>query len=435
MSLNIIDLIKGQLGSGEISQASTNLGESESSISKAISVLLPTIVGGLANNHDKPGVLDSILGASAGNSAGNLTEGSNNSMITTILTALFGDKLSAITNSVSSYSGVSENSASSLLNMVTGATVGSLGTYASENNLGTSGLSSLLSEQKGIVSTLLPAGISLASLGLGHWGTSETTAVPPVTENIKVTSFDEPKVDVTRAGETHMNVEPENNNGGGSIWKWLLPLLLALIAAWFIWSRYNKSKDANTTASNTDSTMMKSDTMNTAPMMVDSTAMNASTKTDTDIDLNGKMIKGYAGGMEASMISFLKSGGYQNAADDAALKGTWYNFDKVNFKIGSATDLEAGSQGQLENLVAILKAYPEAKIKVGGYTDKTGDEAKNLTLSQERADFIKNALTKSGVGSQVLEAKGYGSSQATVAATATNDERAIDRKMAVRFAK
>jgi hypothetical protein len=36
------------------------------------------------------------------------------------------------------------------------------------------------------------------------------------------------------------------------------------------------------------------------------------------------------------MIAFLKSGGYKNAADDAALK-KWYDFDHVNFKIGSAT--------------------------------------------------------------------------------------------------
>ena len=60
--------------------------------------------------------------------------------------------------------------------------------------------------------------------------------------------------------------------------------------------------------------------------------------------------------MEDNMISFLKSDGYKNAADDAALKTTWYNFDKVNFKIGSSTDLEAGSQGQMDNLLSIFKS-------------------------------------------------------------------------------
>ena len=277
-------------------------------------------------------------------------------------------------------------------------------------------------------------------MGIGHFGHSEEV-VPPIPESVKVTSYDEPKVnvntepkvDVTRGGDTHMNVEPDNNDGGGSIWKWLLPLLLALVAGWFIWNQYKKSHVA-ATPTTTDSTMMKSDSMATTPMMKDSTTM-ATPKTDTDIDLNGKMIKGYAGGMEASMISFLKSGAYKNAADDAALKTTWYNFDHVNFKIGSASVLEDGSQGQIDNLVAILKAFPEAKINVGGYTDKTGSEATNVKLSQDRADFIKAALAKAGVGAQLVNAKGYGSSQATIAATASNDERAADRKMAVRFTK
>ncbi|MGS0748587.1 DUF937 domain-containing protein [Halpernia sp. GG3] len=434
MSVNIIDLIKGQLGPELISQASTHLGESESGISKAINALLPTVVGGLANNADKPGVLDSILGASHGDLLGNLTGDTHGSMITTLLTALFGDKLSAILNSVSNFAGISETSSNSVLNMVTGAAIGSLGKYASENNMGSSGISTLLSDQKGIAYSLLPAGLSLASLGLGNWGHDEMAAVPPLAENVKVTSYEEPKVDVTRGGETHMNIEPDNNDGGGSIWKWLLPLLITLLAVLFIWNQFNK-KQATNTVTNTDSTMMKSDSTATAPMMSDSTSMNTMPKTDTDIDLNGKMIKGYAGGMEASMISFLKSGGYKNAADDAALKGTWYNFDHVNFKIGSGNTLESGSEGQLDNLVAILKAYPQAKIKVGGYTDKTGTEATNVKLSQDRADFIKAALAKAGVGTQVLEAKGYGSSQATFAATASNDQRAADRKMAVRFTK
>ncbi|WP_317127597.1 MULTISPECIES: OmpA family protein [unclassified Chryseobacterium] len=103
--------------------------------------------------------------------------------------------------------------------------------------------------------------------------------------------------------------------------------------------------------------------------------------------------------------------------------------------MGSSTELEAGSQGQLDNLVAILKAFPDAKVKIGGYTDKTGNEASNVKLSQARADFIKAALAKAGVGAQVLGAEGYGSKFATVDAKASDAERAADRKMSVRFAK
>ena len=286
MSLNIIDLITGQFGPAIISQASTHLGESESGISKAISALLPIVVGGMANNADKPGVLDSILGASSDDLLGNLMGDSHNSMIATILTALFGDKLSTITNSVSNFAGISDDSSAAVLNMVTAATIGTLGKYASENNMGSAGLSTLLADQKSVASALLPAGISLATLGLGDWGHTETI-VPPTPENVTVTSYDDPKVDVTRGGETHMNVESDNNEGGGSIWKWLFPLLLAFLAGWFIWNQYNKNKAANTVNNKDSSTMIKSDSMNTK-MMTDSTAINSSTKMNKTADSTGK---------------------------------------------------------------------------------------------------------------------------------------------------
>lgn len=154
-----------------------------------------------------------------------------------------------------------------------------------------------------------------------------------------------------------------------------------------------------------------------------------------EVDVKGTKISAYEGGLEQQMTGFLSAGSYDSAADDAVLKDKWYNFDNVNFKMGSTNQLEAGSQEQLQNLAAILKAYPAAKIKIGGYTDKTGQEATNKTISQGRADFIKSELAKMGVGAQVISAEGYGSQFATVDAAASDAERAVDRKMAVRFTK
>lgn len=430
MSLNVIDLIKGQLGPATVSQAASQLGESESGISKAISGFLPAILGGLANNADKPGVLNSVTGAASSGLLGNLLGGSsNNSMVATVLTAIFGDNVGGLVNAISSYAGVSNSSSNSLLNMVTGAALGSIGKYATDNNMDASGVSSLLKEQKGVASSLLPAGLSMASLGMGDLfgGEDDVTHV----ENINVTPDLDQKIEVNRGGNTHIEVDKTDENGGGSIWKWLLPLLLLALAAWFLWKQCD-SKPADTTTTTTDSTAMMSDTMTTA--MPSDSSSSTTMMTDSDIDLNGTMIKGYKGGMEDNMITFLKSDSYANATDET-LKDTWYSFDKVNFKMGSASELEAASVGQMENLLAILKAYPDAKIKIGGYTDKVGNEASNVKLSTDRANYIKSWLTDKGVGAQILGAEGYGSQFATVDASASDAERAVDRKMAVRFAK
>ncbi|MEY8759400.1 DUF937 domain-containing protein [Chryseobacterium tongliaoense] len=435
MSLNVIDLIKGQLGPALVSQAASQLGESESGISKAIGGLLPAVVGGLANNADNPGVLDAISSASSSGILGNLIgNSSNNSIISTLLTSIFGDKVSGLINSIATFAGISNNSSSSLLNLVTGATLGSVGKYAADNNLDKSGISGLLNDQKGIISTLLPAGLSLASLNIGDW--AKGYKFDNDNDAIKTPPQEEPKIEVTRS-TTPTGTYPDRNNesgGGGSIWKWLLPLLLLIAAAYFLWKQCEKKETTTTTVAG-DSTSTPTDTATAVSPADTTTAMPATTKTDESIDLNGTTLKGYKGGMEDQMITFLKSDGYKNAKDDAALKDKWYDFDHVNFKMGSSTELEAGSQGQLENLKAILKAFPDAKIKIGGYTDKTGDEAKNLALSKARANFIKDWLGKQGVGAQVLEAEGYGSKFATVDAKASDAERAVDRKMAVRFAK
>jgi outer membrane protein OmpA-like peptidoglycan-associated protein len=84
--------------------------------------------------------------------------------------------------------------------------------------------------------------------------------------------------------------------------------------------------------------------------------------------------------------------------------------------------------------VAILKAYPKAKIKIGGYTDKTGDADANKKLSQQRADAVMNAIKTSGANiSQLLGAEGYGSGFAKMDSTASDEERKVDRRIAVQL--
>ena len=425
MSLNVIDLIKGQLGPALVSQAATQYGESESGISKAISGLLPAVVGGLANNADKPGVLDAITGAASSGLLGNLLgDSSNNSLVSTVLSAIFGDKIGGLVNAVAGYAGISNSSSNSLLNMVTGASLGSLGKYATDNNLDASGLSGLLKDQKGVVPSLLPAGLSLASLGLGNWFGSDASVE---TEKVKVTSYDQPKVEVNRGGNTHVNVDRNDNNGGGSIWKWLLPLLLLALAAWFLWKQCDK-KETTTVTGTTDSSAVVTDSAST--VVVGDSATVTTTKESTTVTLpDGKTLNAYKGGIEDQVVAFLNSDEYKTA-DEAALKNKWFNFDNLNFEFGT-TKLTPESQVQLDNLKAILAAYPDAKVKIGAYTDKKGDDAGNKALSQKRADAVKAALGSA----QVTGAEGYGEEFATVAETASDKEREADRKTSIRFTK
>lgn len=135
-------------------------------------------------------------------------------------------------------------------------------------------------------------------------------------------------------------------------------------------------------------------------------------------------VNGSGSGVESGLIGFLESG---KPAD----KTTWFNFDRVTFETGSAKLDVAQSDEQLNNIVEVLKAYPVVKLKVGGYTDNTGNADANKKLSQERAEAVTAALVAKGVAADRLEAEGYGPEH-PVASNDTDEGRAQNRRMALR---
>ncbi len=72
------------------------------------------------------------------------------------------------------------------------------------------------------------------------------------------------------------------------------------------------------------------------------------------------------------------------------------------------------------------------KIKIGGYTDKSGDSAANQKLSLERANATLAAIKAAGANpKQLVGAEDYGSMFAKANATAPDEERKKDRRIAV----
>jgi outer membrane protein OmpA-like peptidoglycan-associated protein len=144
---------------------------------------------------------------------------------------------------------------------------------------------------------------------------------------------------------------------------------------------------------------------------------------------DGVTLNALKGGIEDKLVTFL------NDAGSKAGKDVWFDFDNLNFETGSAK-ITAESQAQVNNIASILKAYPNVEIKIGGYTDVTGDAAANKKLSQDRATAVLAALTAAGAKStQVVEAEGYGAQYAKAAADASDEERKKDRRIAVSVRK
>ena len=62
----------------------------------------------------------------------------------------------------------------------------------------------------------------------------------------------------------------------------------------------------------------------------------------------------------------------------------------------------------LDDLVETMRAYPDLKIDINGYTDALGSKTGNLKLSQKRAKAVMEYLIDKGVSTERMNSKGYG---------------------------
>jgi outer membrane protein OmpA-like peptidoglycan-associated protein len=384
MAFNLTDFVKSLVTPELLSTASTFLGEDSQGISKAIDAAIPTLLSSVVNKAAvdgstvfsiarqtaSGGVLENLSALFGGN-ANLLSMGSG------LISGLLGNNTGVVSSMISSYAGIKPSSATTLMSEVAPLVLGALGKHVLSNGLDAAGLGSLLSSQKDLISISIPSGLNVSGL----------ITIP--------------------AEQSLLPVQTEENKMGMPVWA--LPLLLVVSGALLIWYFIGGKKE---NVSDLSTTKYSAREVPAAKQML-------------KVELPGGVIlDAYRGGIEDQLVNFLKD------PSSEAGKDVWFDFDNLNFATGTA-DINAESQVQINNIASILRAFPKAKIKIGGYTDKTGDESANLTLSRSRAETVKAALTAAGVGAQVTEAEGYGSQYAKLPVEAPETSRVIDRRVSV----
>lgn len=94
---------------------------------------------------------------------------------------------------------------------------------------------------------------------------------------------------------------------------------------------------------------------------------------------------------------------------DQALKGIQFETSKAVIK--------SVSFPILDNVAQIMKDNPSYNLDINGHTDAQGDDAKNMTLSQDRAASVRQYLITKGVEASRMNSYGFGETQPK----ATND--------------
>ncbi|SPB14061.1 OmpA family protein [Caballeronia novacaledonica] len=108
------------------------------------------------------------------------------------------------------------------------------------------------------------------------------------------------------------------------------------------------------------------------------------------------------------------------------------NLHPINFGFASNA-LPRAALNELAESAKSLKECSAAgkpiKLRIGGYTDSSGDHAVNLRLSEKRAQAVRSYLIKHGVPADTLAAEGLGDAD-PVADNSTRGGRAANRRIA-----
>lgn len=104
---------------------------------------------------------------------------------------------------------------------------------------------------------------------------------------------------------------------------------------------------------------------------------------------------------------------------------------KIVFEPGSVTVSQDGLD-VVEQLAEVLKDCRHAPIEIGGHTDSQGSEEMNLSLSQQRADAVLQALMGQRILVSQITAQGYGESR-PLADNETEAGRETNRRIEFRL--
>ena len=359
MSINLVEIIGRELSGAIAGKVASVIGASPQAATAGVGAAVPAILGGLLNtgsssqgagaildmltkgNHD--GILGNLAGALDGGDGtkGLLNAGGG------ILSSILGTRGDAVTGYIANASGLGRGASSSMLSLLAPIVLGFITRQLkSSGGLSLSSLTGLLSSQKSALEAA-PAGLAsaLGVTSLSSLGNSAANAVAPV---------------VTE---------------GRSWTPWILGAL-ALAAVLFF------SRSCN-----------RAETVAPAPEPVAAPAVIAPVETPPVVSgpaplsdglvekalADGRNIRIAAEGVESKLIGFIED------SSKAVDKTTWFTFDRLEFETGSA-NLKPASSAQLGNIAAILKAYPNVNLKLGGYTDNTGHATQEGRQKNRRID-------------------------------------------------
>jgi len=448
MAINLLDMLKDQIGDSVISQAGSFLGADNAGVKSAMGAALPSILGSMitkgSTSNGAGGLLDMInsgghdggvfdnLGSVLG--GGDATSGFLNSG-SGILKSLMGNQLGSVVDIIASVSGLKKGASSSIMSMAAPLVMGMVGRFVKSKALDAMGLGKFLGGQSKHVASALPSGMGNL-LGFGSGMGDKMSGMGDKVE---------------AAASTARETATAASSGGSSMLTRVLPLLLLLGLGYFGWQMFGNKVGETVGDAAGAVTDVAGDVVDGAKGAADATMNAAGDVVDGAAGVAGDMVDGAKDAAGATMDAAGDSmDGATKAAKEALgsvkfaagsvgekfsgfLSGdrsgdATFSFNNLTFATGSAN---INDMSEVNNLAAVLKAYPSVNIEVGGHTDSSGNADSNMKLSESRAAAVKAQLAAQGISADRVSVKGYGST----APTTDNAADAANRRVEIKVVK
>jgi len=382
-----------------IQRAAAALGEDREKTARAVSTSVPSVLTALSDVASSPTGANHIEDLIAQTRRGEPQAGGSpiwsGSTTTEAGTRLFDDELgarsSSITDALAGSSGIRRDSAHKLLGGVTAATLVALG----RNMLGASALRSASREQRGEWVRALPGPLASQFGGSAYGATAPAaTAAPDATTLDRERFTERERVSTARPG-AYPGARPRP--------RWLIPLII-LAAAFLAYSLVKGfRRPPERTTQNVTRTMPGSPS---GPAMVPFRLPD------------GQTLSLPAGSGIQQFASYL--GGPDRAVPQR------FPLSPFGFQSNTA-QVTPDSITTVNNVAALLNAYPSTEIAVASFTDNTGQPEANLALTSSRADAIKELIVARGVDPARVEAVGFGQDH-PIASNDTPEGRLANRR-------
>jgi len=364
-----------------LDRVSSAIGETPARTASALGDVMPALISGLASRTSTTdqanGLLDIIRRnnldsdrfadtASALEAPGGITVLGDTGRV--LMESLFGGRAGSLADWVTSRSGVSRSSSSSLLGLALPIVLGMIAKRMKSAGWSASNLMTLLGEERS----------SLPDMpGLANALNPDTARIETYGEGAYV-SREGARVHATSVAHDR-DTRPRRSHA----WLWALPLLFLIPLFGYLMKGGEPQRVADTKP---------------APEIVIP---------------------------KARIPEPLKPVGTSGVTSAAVRESGAY---RIEFQTG--LPMTAASENDLREVASILKANDGARADINGYTDSIGDANLNLKLSEERATAMMNELVSLGVDRSRMNARGFGEDH-PVADNATAEGRQRNRRVEI----